>query len=244
MANQELLEYIKQQKEKGVPTETITSDLLSQGWQSADIEEGVAVVNAESPSEEAPTNTVESKGSTGTFIVLSVLGILIAGGAVYFAAQMLLNKPILPDMGGLPESELSAETESTETPVDTQSIEDEDKEPVEENLPIVFTENISSCTPATHVHGTSESTGQDLVEEVVGMVDGLCEYVIELGGDEPAERKCTMTKSERQVIAQYYKDFIAGEHTDSTVYVMNGKEVNDPFQEATATGICVAYKVE
>ncbi len=54
MANQQLLDYIKQQLEEGIGREEIKNTLIKSGWTHADVDEGFLSIE---PSQEAPTNT-------------------------------------------------------------------------------------------------------------------------------------------------------------------------------------------
>ncbi len=49
MANQQLLDYVKQQIQLGVPKEAIKSALLASGWPAADVDEALGVTGSASP---------------------------------------------------------------------------------------------------------------------------------------------------------------------------------------------------
>lgn len=49
MVNQQLLDYIKQQLQQGVPQEVISNNLISQGWQQQDANEAFSRVNGQIP---------------------------------------------------------------------------------------------------------------------------------------------------------------------------------------------------
>jgi len=111
-----------------------------------------------------------------------------------------------------------------------------------------FLDMLTSCTKyrCQFIHPL---TGETMGKEILGMIDGKCNYVEQIpnGG----KMECKYTESFRKIIAQYYKDmeyaesigFEAninlGSGEQITKYTIDGKEVANPLQEATDTGICV-----
>src|SRR6056297_599448 len=117
-------------------------------------------------------------------------------------------------------------------------------------ITIVGLTMLSSCTSDENKLRTDtvESTeaivhpfsGEELTRKVVGLnADGLCEYKEEMPGD--GLMTCTYSEKTREVIAQYYKDqslssSFAG---TNTMYVLNGKSVENPLDEAMKNGDCI-----
>ena len=63
MINQQVLDYIKQQLEQGATKKSISSSLVSQGWQASDIEEAFNMVSS-SNSSASPQDTTSQPFST------------------------------------------------------------------------------------------------------------------------------------------------------------------------------------
>lgn len=56
MVNQQLLDYIKQQLQQGVSRDNITNNLISQGWQQSDVNEGFSSIENFSSSQVSSPN--------------------------------------------------------------------------------------------------------------------------------------------------------------------------------------------
>jgi len=107
-----------------------------------------------------------------------------------------------------------------------------------------FPDMLSSCIKykCQFIH---PFTGEDTNREILGIIDGKCNYVEQMpnGG----QMECKYTESFRKVIAQYYKDTLTAESMEfdinidlvsgeqETKYTIDGKEVAN----ATDTGICI-----
>jgi len=110
-----------------------------------------------------------------------------------------------------------------------------------------FPDMLSSCTryKCEFIH---PFTGEAMGREVLGIIDGKCNYIEQMpnGG----QMECKYTESFRKVIAQYYKDNLNAESSEFeididlgsddivTKYTIDGKEVENPLQEATDNGFC------
>jgi len=110
-----------------------------------------------------------------------------------------------------------------------------------------FPDMLSSCTKykCQFIH---PFTGENMKREVLGIIDGKCNYIEQMpnGG----QMECKYTESSRKVIAQYYKDTLTAESTgfdinidlgsgeQETKYTIDGKEVENPLQEAMDNGFC------
>lgn len=109
MLNQQLLDFIKLQIQKGLDRETISKELLANGWNLQDIEEGFNAINGGiQPStlipkppiiSSTPTTFLKEKSHSGRNIFLLVLVIfLLAGGALgYYFKNDLINLPVIKD---------------------------------------------------------------------------------------------------------------------------------------------------
>lgn len=80
MANQQLLDYIKQQLQQGVSREIISNNLISQGWQQSDVNEAFSQTTGQNfstqinPSFEVGDATKNRKATTG--LVLGIIGLI------------------------------------------------------------------------------------------------------------------------------------------------------------------------
>jgi len=94
-------------------------------------------------------------------------------------------------------------------------------------------------------------TGEMLERKVVGMEGDKCIYIEEMpnGG----RMECKFSPSQRKAAAQFYKDelvrkpriattefeFDSAAGKQKTTYTVDGKEVENPLQEALENGVCV-----
>lgn len=98
MINQQLLDFIKEQLQKGISKEIITKELLSNGWGMQDIEEGFnALSNLSSVVPNTLNVSPQIKNHPGRNIFLVVLLLFLVGAsasAFYFRNEL----PILKDL--------------------------------------------------------------------------------------------------------------------------------------------------
>jgi len=102
MVTQELLNYIKTQQSHGFSREDITQSLITQGWQTIDINEAFNQSQPQTPNNPAqPTQTVvttssTSKSSSGfkiiIYIIIGILILALAGIATYFGYGAFVNR--------------------------------------------------------------------------------------------------------------------------------------------------------
>jgi len=80
MANQQLLDYIKQQLQQGVSQEIISNNLISQGWQQSDVNEAFSQTTGQNFSTQTNSSfdvgdaTKNGKATTG--LVLGIVGLI------------------------------------------------------------------------------------------------------------------------------------------------------------------------
>lgn len=81
MVNQQILDYIKQQLQQGISKETISSNLLSQGWQQQDVNEAFAQATGQNITAQVNENnfsvgdaTKNGKATIG--LVLGIIGLV------------------------------------------------------------------------------------------------------------------------------------------------------------------------
>ena len=85
--------------------------------------------------------------------------------------------------------------------------------------------------------------------KIVGLVDGKCQYTEEMPND--GKMDCEYSENSRKAVAQYYRDLAIAESIGTSVsadlgsgdvkttYTINGKEIENPLQEAIDSGECV-----
>lgn len=111
-----------------------------------------------------------------------------------------------------------------------------------------FVNNLTSCKAykTSFVH---PFTGETMNREIFGIVDGKCKYIEQMPNGGQIE--CKYTEHERTTIAKYYFDLEKSTSSETNVsfgltpgsvkatYIIDGKEVENPLQEALNSGACV-----
>ena len=99
MANQEIINYIKQSLGAGYSVETIRQTLIEQGWLNSDVDEAFAAAKAEGTyaiPDEKKAQPTEKPKRPALILVIGILGILgsileIASGALVLSASSMLG---------------------------------------------------------------------------------------------------------------------------------------------------------
>jgi len=247
MLNQQMLDYIKQQMQRGVSQEQIKNALMANGWQEQEIEEAfnnLAVTNLPTAHAEAP---VAASGWSWKMIAVMVSAVAVLAGGAYLAGQILLKPEKAPKLSNKVLNQLP-----NETPAEAVTSQPPSEQPASQTQPqnpeIVFADKLSSCTKykTTFKHPL---TGDVLEKEILGIMGEKCNYVEQMpnGG----KMECKYSESERAVVAQYYKDIAKAESAGTSfgaeldsgeqqaTYTINGKVVNNPLTEAITSGTCV-----
>lgn len=244
MTNQQLLDYIKQQLQQGVGREQIKSSLVANGWQAQDIEEGFNAVNALVLPGQYSATSVSSLAKMWKILAGVLVGIVILGGGAYLASKTFLKSEEAPKISNEASNQLP-----TNKPAETITPSEQPTQQTQSQNPeIVFADKLSSCTKykTTFKH---PFTGETLEKEILGIVNGKCDYIEQMpnGG----KMECKYSESERMAVAQYYKDVATAESVGTslnsdlgsgktkTTYTINGKVVDNPLQEATNSGVCI-----
>ena len=91
-------------------------------------------------------------------------------------------------------------------------------------------------------------TGEMMEKKIIGLVNSKCQYTEEMPNN--GRMNCEYSESLRKAVAQYHRDFAAAESAGTSVkadlgsgevetkYTIDGKEVENPLQEAMDTGAC------
>lgn len=120
MTNPQLIDFIKQQLQVGLTKEKISSELLANGWNSQDIEEGFKATGTPIPSTPFSNTTPvlnpnistyinnndnltsfttkKQSGKKLFFIILLILFLLAGGASAYYFKDNLINLPIIKDL--------------------------------------------------------------------------------------------------------------------------------------------------
>lgn len=92
-------------------------------------------------------------------------------------------------------------------------------------------------------------TGETLKREIIGIEGDKCVYIEEMPGG--GRMECRYSESQRGAVAKYYKDILSSKswetdahltpdkETTKITYKIDGKEVENPLQEAIDSGACV-----
>jgi len=244
MANQQLLDYIKQQLQQGVSQDQIKNSLMSNGWQSQDIEDGFNIIGPSVPVGQNPIGLIRPAMATWKIIIASLSGVVVVGGGIYFASQKFLKPKETPKVSNEVSNQLpTSKPNETVIPAKPPAGQSQSQNPE-----VVFADKLSSCT-AYKITFKHLLTGDMLEKEILGIVNDKCDYVEQMpnGG----KMECKYAESERKAVAQYYKDVASAESVGTSVkanlgsgeqkttYTINGKVVGNPLQEAMNSGVCV-----
>jgi len=174
-----------------------------------------------------------------------LFGAVIIGAGMYFARQ----EPVESKDSQKVINKVSVQV-STNVTNPVESLKQPLEQAPSQNPEIIFADNLRACTPykTTFKHLL---TGETLEKEILGVIDGKCNYVEQMpnGG----KMTCKYSETDRMAVAQYYKDIASAGSVGTSVqmnlgsnsavqktqYTINGKVVENPLQEATNCGVCV-----
>ncbi len=112
-----------------------------------------------------------------------------------------------------------------------------------------FPDKLDSCEPFSCEFKHPFAKGELMERKVVGLINGKCQYTEEMPNN--GRMDCEYSEDQRKVIAQHYRDTAVAESAGVSIttdpetgeikktYTIDGKEVENPLQEALDTGICV-----
>lgn len=225
MANEQLANYIKSQLSKSVPLAQIRNTLLAQGWSESHIREAFHI--ATQPTIHTNPSRSTKKPINFLPIMIAIVVILVITGIIFFATQDKSSPDIL--MGS---EKQESESLSQEVLLDANCD--------------AFPDKLDACT-RYKCEFEHPFNGELMEKEILGIVDGKCNYVEEMPNN--GKMECKYTESLRRAVAQYYQDITDAEtyttevHMDPesvvTRYTIDGKEVENPLQEALNNGQCV-----
>ena len=112
-----------------------------------------------------------------------------------------------------------------------------------------FPDKLESCSvfKCQFIHPLSSVS---MKKEITGLVNGKCHYIEEMPNN--GRMECNYEESFRKAVAQYYRDVDTASSSETNLswkygeaseikYFVNGKEVVNPLQEASDTGVCLIY---
>lgn len=132
--------------------------------------------------------------------------------------------------------------------VSTQKVQEEQLSEVELSECNAFPNKLDACELFS-CEFKHPFTGEMLEKKVIGLVNSKCQYTEEMPNN--GRMDCEYSESMRKAVAQYYIDVAAAESAGTsfkadlgsgkveTKYTIDGKEVENPLQEAMETGVCV-----
>jgi hypothetical protein len=265
MASKEILEWIKQQESKGYNPNQVYDYLIKKGYNPNEVSEAIRIANSNTnPNNNSSPKKSSKKILMYSVISIVVLLILAVGG--FFAFNAFSNTPddfgyvssnsindnelaennIENDESGVVAGNSSIEVvnESNDESANTKDVKDNVTKEVD---CIDFPNMLEECSPYL-CEFTHPFTGDLLVKEIIGEEDDVCMYYEEMPND--GEMVCEYPTILLVEVAQYYKDIMEAESFgmksttnltgdgSSVTYTINGKEVENPIQEALNDGIC------
>ena len=245
MANQQLLDYIKQQLQQGVSQDQIKNSLMSNGWQSQDIEDGFNIIGPSVPVGQNPIGLIRPAMATWKIIIASLSGVVVVGGGIYFASQKFLKPKETPKVSNEVSNQLpTSKPNETVIPAKPPAGQSQSQNPevvfneVSNQLPT--SKPNETVIPAKPPAGQSQSqnpevvfadklssctaykitfkhllTGDMLEKEILGIVNDKCDYVEQMPNG--GKMECKYAESERKAVAQYYKDVASAESVGTSV---------------------------
>jgi hypothetical protein len=172
-----------------------------------------------------------SNKSNFIFGVVSVVIILVAvGGSFYYIYSQPRGRVVVP--------------------IATPDVKEEKTKQKQETREVLvnFADYLMECVKykTTFVH---PFTKEIMEREILGIIDGKCNYVEQMpnGG----KMECKYSETERRSVAQFYLDVAGAESVNTKMSIsinednkqtttsLDGKEVVNPLQVATDNGTCV-----
>ncbi|MAE13109.1 hypothetical protein CMO92_00960 [Candidatus Woesearchaeota archaeon] len=232
MADQELIDWIKNSKSQGYNNQQLYNALVQRGYNPNEANQALGIASEKNTQINQKSEPLKKPFN---FLYIIIIGVVIIGLAsagiflFYFQEQDV-------------ESE---EHESEQILKETQ-----DNALLESELQscIKFPDKLESCEPFSCEFDHPFTS--DLMErQIVGLEDDKCKYSEEMPNN--GRMDCEFTESLRKAMAKYHKDIAASEssRTDikadlgsgdvETTYMIDGKQVQNPLQEALITKQCV-----
>ena len=247
MVNQQLIDWIKSEEAQGYTPQQLYNSLIQQGYNQNEVNEAIRI--ASQPSQQINQSSEPTKKSFN-FLPILIIGIvvigLIGGGIFFFTSQ---NERIGSDTKINSENMLTNKKTGQTPEIDQSDKQAQEEEPPETELSgcDAFPNKLDSCESFS-CEFEHPFTGELMEKKIIGLVDGKCQYTEEMPNN--GKMDCEYTESLRKAVAQYHRDLAASESAGTnvktdlrsgnveTTYTIDGKEVENPLQEAMTNGQC------
>lgn len=244
MVNQQLIDWIKSEEAQGYTPQQLYNSLTQQGYNPNDVNEAINIASRQNQQINQSSETIKKLNLLHIIIIGVVVIGLIGGGIFLFTSQ---------DDNADSDTEVSSNDLLTDKETERES--EQLVEEVQENEPSetelsgcgAFPDKLDACEPFS-CEFQHPFTGEMMEKEVIGLVNGKCQYTEEMPNN--GRMDCEYTESMRKAAAQYYRDVAAAESVGTSVnadlgsgdvettYTIDGKEVENPLQEAMTNGQC------
>jgi hypothetical protein len=244
VVNQQIVDWIKSQEAQGYDPQQLYSYLIQQGYNSAEVNDALNFIAQPSRPMSQQAQPIKPHTNILPILIISLVVIVVVGGGFYFMSQN--NKETSNPNLNLNNENIKTAAEPVENLVQNQ-------QPAEVKLDLncsvfALSDKLDSCSKYK-CQFTHPFTGEPMVREILGIVDGKCDYVEQMPNNGTME--CKYTESMRKAVAKHYKDVAAAESVGTEVhanlgtgetqtkYTIDGKEVYNPLDEAMSNGQCV-----
>ena len=246
MVNQELIELIKSEEVQGYASQQLYNFLIQQGYNPNEVNEAIKIASQTSQQVNLLSKLMKKLFNFLLILIIGVVVIgLIGGGIFFFTFQNNnVNSDTEINSGDLL-TDKETEKDSEQLVEEIQNIEPLGSELIACDA---FPDKLDSCEVFScefeHLF-----TGEMMEKKIIGLVNDKCKYTEEMPNN--GRMDCEYTESLRKAVAQYHRDFIASESVGISIkadlesgdveatYNIDGKEVENPLQEAMSNGQCV-----
>ena len=245
MVNQQLIDWIKSEEAQGYTPQQLYNSLIQQGYNPNEVNEAIKIASQPNQQVSQSSKPIKKSFNFLPIIIIGVIAIGLIGGGIFFFTSQDDN------------ADSDAEVNSNDVLTDKETEQESEQlvEEVQENEPSetelsgcdAFPDKLDACEPFS-CEFEHPFTGEMMEKEVTGLVNGKCQYTEEMPNN--GRMDCEYTESMRKAVAQYYRDVAAAESTGTSVsadlgsgdvettYTIDGKEVENPLQEAMTNGQC------
>ena len=246
MVNQQLIDWIKSQETQGYSKQQLYNSLIQQGHNPNEVNEALKIAFQPNQQIDQSSEPVKNSFNLLPLVIIGVVIISIIVGGIFFFTSQDDN------------ADSSTEVNSNNLLADKEA-EQESEQPIKEvqgNEPSetdladcdTFPDKLDACEPFS-CKFEHPFTGEMMEKEVIGLVNSKCQYTEEMPNN--GKMDCEYTESMRKAAAQYYRDVATAESVGTSVnadlgsgdvettYTIDGKEVENPLQEAMDAGQCV-----
>ena len=245
MVNQQLIDWIKSEEAQGYTPQQLYNSLIQQGYNPNEVNEAIKIASQPNQQTSQSSEPVKKSFNLLPFMIIGVVVIGLIGGGIFFFTSQNDNT----------NSNIEANSNNLLTDKEAEQEPEQLVEEVQENEPSendlsgcdVFPDKLDACEPFS-CEFEHPFTGEMMEKEVIGLVNGKCQYTEEMPNN--GRMDCEYTESMRKAAAQYYRDVAEAESVGTSVnadlgsgdvettYTIDGKEVENPLQEAMTNGQC------